>query len=141
MVQIPHTYTNSSKRHDWFNWCLQPGVPGRVHPAEVVCAAGRRHQLAHLALRPVEGAEAGESRRDGRHRLAHCADDRLPVLLLNLQIDYQGSVSCVLLNMFSPKLEYHQRLWTVEEEEDCQKSFCARQSSHLSALLSILPGS
>ena len=100
MVQMPHTYKNSRKRHDWFNWCLQPGVPGRVHPAEVVCAAGRRHQLAHLALRPVEGAEAGEPRRDGRHRLAHRADDRLPVLLFNLQIDYQGSFNSILLNMF-----------------------------------------
>ena len=51
---------------------LQPGVPGRVHPAQVVGAAGRRHQLAHLALRPVEGAEAGEPRRDGRHRCDGC---------------------------------------------------------------------
>ena len=72
------------KTHNMIMMALQPGVPGRVHPAEVVRAARRRDQLANLALRPVKGAEAGEPRRDGRHRLAHCADDRLPVLLLNL---------------------------------------------------------
>ena len=60
-------------------------MPGWVHPTEVVGAAGRRHQLPHFALRPVEGAEAGEAARDGRHRLAHQVDDHLAILLLNLQ--------------------------------------------------------
>ena len=60
-------------------------MPGGVHPAEVVRAAGGGHQLPDLALRAVEGAEAGEAARDGRHRLAHQVDDHLAILLLNLQ--------------------------------------------------------
>ena len=59
-------------------------MPGGVHPAEVVRAAGRGHQLPDLALRPVEGAEAGEPPRDGRHGLPHQVDDHLAVLLLGL---------------------------------------------------------
>ena len=59
-------------------------MPGRVHPAEVVRAAGRRHQLPHLALRPVEGAEAVEPAHDGGHGLPHKVDHYLAVLLLSL---------------------------------------------------------
>ena len=40
---------------------LEPGVPGRVHPAEVVRTAGRGHQLAHLGEGGVSGMEEGGS--------------------------------------------------------------------------------
>ena len=62
----------------------EPRVPCRVHPAEIIRTAGCGHQLAHLALRTVEGAETGEPPRDGRHGLPHQVDDHLAVLLLGL---------------------------------------------------------
>ena len=63
---------------------LEPGMPCRVHPAEVVRTAGCSHQLANLALRPVEGAEAGQPAGDGGHGLAHLANDDLAIVLLHL---------------------------------------------------------
>ena len=64
---------------------LEPGVPGRVHPAEVVSAAGCCHQLTNLALCPIKGAETGESAGDGCHCLPHLSDDHLSILLINLK--------------------------------------------------------
>ena len=39
-------------------------------------------QPLYLAVGAVEGGEAGEALRDGRHRLRHHRDDHLAVLVL-----------------------------------------------------------
>ena len=62
-------------------------MPGGIHAAEVVGAAGGRYQLPHLALRPVKLRQRGEPAGDGRDRLAHqTGEERVSAIQLTVEL-------------------------------------------------------
>lgn len=80
----------------------KPGVPGRVHAAQIVQAVGCSHQGVDLTLPALELSQVMEAGHDGRDGLLHQRDQLLGVHVLWLSGGGQRD-GRVLLRLLMPR--------------------------------------